>query len=228
MKLPKLELKSFSGNYEEWQSFRDNFEFAVNRNTDISRIQQFTCLKSFVTGAAESAITALPRTEDNYETSIDILRDRFGKPQLLISNHMETLLKLPIVSSVHQTKKLRDLYDKIEINIRSLKELSIEAESFGNLSVPVMEKVPSELRLIISSKFGSKETWDLNDLLNVLKSELEARERCNAVKTSSPTSSTPGFDQHKGRFKQPLSSSALYAGSEECTLQCIFCEKNHL
>ena len=228
MKLPKLELKSFSGNYEEWQSFWDTFESAVNRNTDISRIQKFTYLKSCVTGAAESAITGLPLTEDNYETAIDILRDRFGKPQLLISNHMDALLKLPIVSSVHETKKLRDLYDKIEINIRSLKALGIESESFGNLLVPVvMEKIPSELRLIISRKFGSKETWDLDVLLNALKSELEARERCNVVKTSSPTNSNPRFDQHKGRFKQPLSSSALYAGSEECTLQCVFCKKNH-
>ena len=60
LKLPKLELKSFSGNYEEWQSFWDNFESAVNRNTEISRIQEFTYLKSCVTGAAESAITGLP------------------------------------------------------------------------------------------------------------------------------------------------------------------------
>ena len=89
VKLPKLELKSFSGNYEEWQSFWDTFESAVNRNTDISRIQKFTYLKSCVTGAAVSTITGLPLTEDNYETAIDILRDRFGKPQLLISNHME-------------------------------------------------------------------------------------------------------------------------------------------
>ena len=61
---------------------------------------------SRATGAAESAITGLPLTEDNYETAIDILRDRFGKPQLLISNHMEALLKLPMVRSVHETKKL--------------------------------------------------------------------------------------------------------------------------
>ena len=56
VKLSKLELKSFSGNYEEWQSFWDNFESVVNRNTEISRIQEFTYLKSCVTGAAESAI----------------------------------------------------------------------------------------------------------------------------------------------------------------------------
>ena len=90
-----------------------------------------------MTGAAESAITGLPLTEDNYETTIDILRDRFGKPQLFISYHMEALLKLAIVSSEHETKKLCR-HDKIEINIRSLKALGIEAESFGNLLVPVV------------------------------------------------------------------------------------------
>ena len=57
---------------EEWQSFWDTFESAVNRNTDISRIQKFTYLKSCVTGVAESAITGLPLTEDNYETAIEI------------------------------------------------------------------------------------------------------------------------------------------------------------
>ena len=79
------------------------------RFQDISRIQKFPYFKSCVTGAAESAITGLPLSEDNYETAIDILRDRFGKPQLLISNHMEALLKLPIVSSVRETKNLRNL-----------------------------------------------------------------------------------------------------------------------
>ena len=169
-----------------------------------------------MTGAAESAITGLPLTEDSYETAFDILRDRFGKPQLFSSNHMEPLLKLPIVSSEHETKKLRDLYDKIEINFRSLKALGIESELFGNLLVPVvMEKIPFELRLIISRKFGSKETWDLDALLNARKSELVSRERCNAVKRRSHVNFNPRFEQHKERFKQPLSSSALYAGSEK-------------
>ena len=50
----------------------------------------------------------------------------------------------------------------------------VESESFRNLLAPVvMEKIPSELRLIISRKFGSKETWDLDVLLNALKSEFQ-------------------------------------------------------
>ena len=71
------------------------------------------------------------------ETVINILRERFGELQLLISYNMVALSKLAIVSSVHRKKKLCDLCDNNEINIQSLKVLGIESESFGNLLVPV-------------------------------------------------------------------------------------------
>ena len=228
VKLPKLELKSFSGNYQEWQSFWDTFQSAVDGNAGISPIEKFTYLKSCVTSTAESAIAGLPLTADNYKVAIDILKDRFGKPQLLISNYMDALLKLPSVNSVHETKKLRELYDKIEINIRGLNTLGVESQSFGNLLVPIiMEKIPSELRLIVSRKFGSEETWNLDALLNALKTELEARERCTAMKTSGSNGNTPRYEQYKARSKQPFSTSALYTGNEEFTPHCIFCKKNH-
>ena len=228
VKLPKLELKSFSGNYQEWQSFWDTFQSAVDGNTSISPIEKFTYLKSCVTSNAESAIAGLTLTADNYKVAVDILKDRFGKPQLLISNYMDALLKLPSVNSVHETKKLRELYDKIEINIRGLNALGVESQSFGNLLVPiVMEKIPSELRLIVSRKFGSEGTWNLDAFLNVLKTELEARERCTAMKTSGPSNNTSKFEQYKTRSKQPYSASALYTGSEESNSHCVFCKKNH-
>ena len=42
VKLPKIELKSFSGNYQEWQGFWDTFQSAVDGNTSISAIEKFT------------------------------------------------------------------------------------------------------------------------------------------------------------------------------------------
>ena len=72
------------------------------------------------------------------ETVINILRDRFRKPQLLISYHMVALLKLAIVSSVRGMNKLCDLFHSNEINSQSLKALGIESESFGNLIIHVV------------------------------------------------------------------------------------------
>ena len=129
-------------------------------------------------------------------------------------------------NSVSETKKICELYDKIEINIRNLNGLGVESESFGNLLVPViMEAIPSELILIIRRKFGSEGTWNLDVLLNALKTELEAKETCNAMKTSGPTNNAQKFDQHKARVKQPFTTSALHTASEEFTTHCVFCKK---
>lgn len=202
VKLPKIELKSFSGNYQKWQGFWDTFQSAVDGNTSISAIEKFTYLKSCRASNAESR---LPLTADNYKVAIDILKDRFGKPQLLISNYMDALLKLSSVNSVHETKKLRELFDKIEINIRGLNALGVESQSFGNLLVPiVMEKIPSELRLVVSRKFGSEESWNLDALLSALKTELEARERCIAMKTSGPNANTASSNSTERKTNSPI------------------------
>ena len=46
VKLPKPELKSFLGNYQEWQSFWGTFQAAVDGNSSISPIEKFTYLKT--------------------------------------------------------------------------------------------------------------------------------------------------------------------------------------
>ena len=47
-----------------------------------------------------------------------------------------------------------------------------------------MEKLPEELRLIISRK-TEQDVWDLDTLLKALNGELEARERCVLMGTQS-------------------------------------------
>jgi len=52
--------------------------------------------------------------------------------------------------------------------------LGVEGEQYGSLLVPVLlSKVPQELRLIISRKFDTGD-WNLDELLKVFKTEVEA------------------------------------------------------
>lgn len=68
---------------------------------------------------------------------------------------------------------------RLKIHIRGLNALGVEPQSFGNLLLPiVMEKIPLELRLVVSRKFGREESWNLDTFLSALKTELEARKRC--------------------------------------------------
>ena len=48
MKLPKLALPSFDGNYTRWLTFWDSYESAVHKNPELSDIDKFTYLKSLL------------------------------------------------------------------------------------------------------------------------------------------------------------------------------------
>ena len=91
------------------------------------------------------------------------------------------LIKLPQAAAGNSTKGLRKLYDEIETNLRSLKSLGVMPSSFGCLLVPILlSKLPRKLNLHLSRKFDSnKEVWDVDHILEELKREIEARERCH-------------------------------------------------
>ena len=53
MKLPKLFIKKLYGDATVWQQFKVTFETAVNTNENISDVERFTYLRSYLGGEAE-------------------------------------------------------------------------------------------------------------------------------------------------------------------------------
>ena len=119
VKLPKITLEKFSGDPKQWQGWWDSYASVIHENS-LSDISKFHYLKSLLSGDALNAIAGLSATSDNYKSAVKILQDRFGKRVLVISSHMDALLKIPVISESDGTKKLRRAYDKIETHIRSL------------------------------------------------------------------------------------------------------------
>ena len=159
VKLPKLNLKRFTGEPLEWKSFMETFDAAVNSRPNLSNIEKFTYLKSFLEGIALQAIEGFPLTSENYIRAWNLLIERYGNPQLVISSHMNNLIKLEKVSGAN-VKELRTLYDKVTrtiSNTSALKSVGIESEHFGPLLIPiVLEKIPNVIRLQISRKLGDR------------------------------------------------------------------------
>ena len=94
-KLPKLTLQKFKGDITQFRSFWDSFRSAVHNNPSLSTIDKFNYLNSMLEGRALRAVQGLPITEGNYQSALDILNQRFGKPQAIVSAHMEELMKIP-------------------------------------------------------------------------------------------------------------------------------------
>ena len=95
-------------------------------------------------------------TFQHYNEAVNILKERYSNPQVIISAHMESLVELPAVRDVNSVS-LRKIYDRVESSIRNLKSVGINPDSYGSLLTPSStEKVLSELRMIIARKFSDE------------------------------------------------------------------------
>ena len=90
-------------------------------------METFTYLKSFLTGDASRVVKDLAVTTENYEKALQDLVTRCSNVQITVNSHFEKLTKLPVVHNNEDTAKLRELYDKIETNLRSLRVIGIQA-----------------------------------------------------------------------------------------------------
>lgn len=149
VKLPKLEIVKFEGNVQNWRPFWDQFEGAIHTNEQLSAVEKFRYLKSYLIGKSEAAISGLSVTEGNYQAAVDLLKERFGKTDVIVNDHMSHLLNLRSVAS-HNVAQLRTLYDNIAVHVRSLESLGISHQSYGVLLLTsIKQKLPKSYPQLI-------------------------------------------------------------------------------
>ena len=175
------------------------------RNHSLSEIDKFNYLRSLLQGPALDAVSGLTLTAANYDEAVSVLEKRFGNKQQIVAKHMDMLLNVESITSDCNLKGLRQLHDIIESHVRGLKSLGVSADSYGSLpSSVLLNKLPQELRLIISRELGSDD-WELDRLMKPLEKEVQASERADASSMMS---------QKKPARSPSTAATLLAAGSE--------------
>lgn len=209
-KLPKLELPKFGGQITEWNSFWDLYDSAIHSNPSISKVNKFNYLQSLLT-----------LTGANYDAAVKILQERFRKTQQSISAHMDEILKIQACTS-NRTGKLRYVYDKISVHVRGLATLGVSSEQYGSMLIPIiMSKLPSDICLEIARK-SKGDVWKIDDLLDTIKIEIEAREVSEGVRsTPQQPGKRPGGQSTVGAFVTKGGNSGKFQ------IRCVYCEELH-
>ena len=205
-------MKKFNGDPLEWSNFKETFEAAIDENTRISKVQKFSYLINFLDGSALEAVKGFPVTNKSYDEAFDLLKSRYGNPQLIILSHMNNLIKLEKVSNSN-VKELRKLFDRVESNVRALNTIGINSKHFGPLLIPiVLEKLPNVIRLQISRKLG-KDNWNIDEFIKAINSEITARENYEFLK----------HDEHEENDRKKYEPKhALTSGINK--KKCCFCK----
>ena len=152
MKLPKFNLTSFNGDPLKWTTFIETFTAAIYSQDLLTAIEKFTYLKGQLEGPAADCIQGFSLASKNYEEEKQLLEERFGNLQVIISAHMNVLLKLPKLNN-DSVSSLSFFYNTIESNIRSLLTMGLSPSHYGPQLIPViLERLPDAMKLLISRK----------------------------------------------------------------------------
>ncbi|XP_054628394.1 uncharacterized protein LOC129179316 [Dunckerocampus dactyliophorus] len=235
IKLPKLYIKKYDGEISMWHEFWDQFETAIHENNDLSKVEKLTYLKSYLVGPAARAITGLKMTESNYDTAVDMLKERFGRKDMIVSAHMSKLLNLKPVKKSTDIVALRQLYDECEVHMRGLESLGVVSRTYGGLLCPILlQMIPDDLVLTYTRGMRSGHEPNAPELIAFLQQEVESRERAmHLTKVGSPSEEYQPPIQHRfkpvygnGKFRKPNvpSAATLHTSSSDSSRGCLFCD----
>ena len=167
-------------------------------------------------------------TSSNYNAAVEMLQERYGKPQIIISAHMDEIFKIQPCMEGGRLGPLRYVYDKISVHVRGLASMGVSSKEYGSLLIPIiMSKLPSDVRLQISCK-STNEVWKIDELLDTIKSEIDAREASKGTKSSGVENRKPTINPKHNNRNFPPSASALVAkGPKEFKIRCAYCGNLH-
>ena len=115
-----------------------------------------------------------------------MLKERFGRKQVLINAHVESLSKISAPSA--DVQQLRKFHDSCESNIRALETLGIQTDSYGSLLIPILlKKLPEQLSCTIF-RTTPQADCSLNDLRTALCHEIYAREKSQLTQENDTSS----------------------------------------
>lgn len=146
-KFPTKTIPTFSGNYEEFVSFKNRFKSMIDSKKNLSNLDKFDYLCSALQNDAKHKLTAIA-SETAYEDSWKNLEKAYGSKRILTSHHLNKFLALPKIEKENY-KSIIDLADKALQHVEALKSLNLE--------------IPSEaLVVILENKLDSYtlELWD--------------------------------------------------------------------
>ena len=92
MRLPKLQLPSFTELHTEWMSFFDLFRASVDGNNQLSNSEKLKYLKFCLVGdAANNGWSPVTITDANYSIAMKLLHERYENKRCIVEVHLNAI-----------------------------------------------------------------------------------------------------------------------------------------
>ncbi|CAI6362844.1 unnamed protein product [Macrosiphum euphorbiae] len=162
IRLPPINLPQFGGSFEEWYSFKDQFEAMVHKNKHINNTEKMYYLKTSLVGQAATVISSLSSDATNYIEAWKSVISRYDNKYLVFQIHMHHLFSQPAAQQ-ESAIALKNLIDCTNKHVRALHALGRPTMYWDDVLVHLVStKLPPEMRKtweIESTSYSNFPTW---------------------------------------------------------------------
>ncbi|XP_071650743.1 uncharacterized protein [Temnothorax longispinosus] len=222
--LPRIELPTFSGAYEQWPSFRDLFRSMIENDATLSKIEKLHYLRTSLKGEADQLVRNLPTTEDNFQRAWTILNDHYENTRLLVRSCFSTFTTQPHMKN-ESASDLRRIYHSVLHTVGSLEALGRPISSNSNLFVHLVVEMLDvrsrrEWETAIAGTSAPPSICKLKEFLERRVRTLEALQPPKHDDNGASSSKSGGTARASAR-----SLVTQKPGQEKG--RCILCQKSH-
>ena len=82
----------------------------------------------YLQGQVKRTVEGFNINNENYQKALDLLCERFGDTEVIITIHMNEFLKIKYLKSDKNVAGLQQFYETLEVHVRSLLFLNIDSE----------------------------------------------------------------------------------------------------
>lgn len=215
VRLPKIVLPKFDGDYLKWKQFSDLFTEMVHKQS-MSNCQKMWYLKTNLLGEAERLLRHFSLTEENYLTAWKTLQDRYNNQRLLVASLVNKLLSQPSHASDNVSSgAIKGLHDTTQECLMGLQNLGISTENWDPLILHILLKKLDKTThtLYEQSLTQPRQLQKISEFLSFLETRFQSLEALGSkVK---PTTDQKGYTS-------PRTTSLLSTVSK-----CVSCKGNH-
>ncbi|XP_043283144.1 uncharacterized protein [Venturia canescens] len=133
-RLPEQGLPKFDGKYENWLSFKDDFESSIGSRVDLSNTQKLKYLRSCLSDEPERLVRSFGTTNEGYPEAMKLLKETFEQKGKILERHINAIFNIPTMQRESATE-LCALINTTQLHLSALRSLEQPVDQWGSMLV---------------------------------------------------------------------------------------------
>ncbi|XP_055919024.1 uncharacterized protein LOC129951048 [Eupeodes corollae] len=154
VRLPKIHPPTFTGEYQNWRSFHDQFVSLVHNNTSLTKIEKLHYLKSSCKEGAGILLEHISVDDASYDKAWELLTSRYDFKRILVNNELKLFYELSVVKE-ENAKGIRELLDNSTKILHALKNLPVHHWD-AIIIFLLLKKLPATVQSKWETTLGTK------------------------------------------------------------------------